>query len=648
MNEDYPKLAKIIFDYIKEEVKISKQFGHLIILNILSCKNCYKKHIDMKDLQNIIIQFYQIWEENEKKEIKENNKKIANVKNIYTPIFGVYNNIEQLVKKNLTKLDNIKELYQEEGKIKWNQLLLNKRKNEQIKNSELSKNNTKWLEYFSEINFINDIVNISDILRTVPRERRENCLKDFILYLNKEYLPSYIYNPLSSNSNNHEDILLRIDEKFSYPISTKERVPCQLLFEYYSPNNNLLNEEEKEKNNVKEINNNKQNIRHNEKRFSAITKKANILLSPNSINLEINSQIPKIKSEKILLVNPKDAKHYRKSETNISLRNNIYNNNYIDNNSELLHIQNSGIFGKFLFSELEEKILNNSKYKKNPNFTNRKIISSIIKGGDELRQDFFISQVLYLFNDIFKKEKLKIHLLPFKVISNGTGGFLQTIINSTSMSKINKISFFEEDNDLYENEIDNNDSNLKNYFIYKFGKETFTFENAINNFISSFTGYSLICYFLEIKDRNNGNILIDNNGNIIHIDFGFLLNKTPGNIKFEQAPFKLTNDFIELMGGTESKYFISFQDLFFKGFQCLRKKFDTIVLLVELFCDIFHDLNSFHDKKDIMKNLKEKFWLTVNNDEELMKKCNELIFNSIDNWRTKAYDGFQKYCVGVN
>ena len=206
MNEDYPKLAKIIFDYIKEEVKISKQFGHLIILNILSCKNCYKKHIDMKDLQNIIIQFFRIWEENEKKEIKENNKTISNVKNIYTPIFGVYNNIEQLVKKNLTKLDNIKELYQEEGKIKWNQLLLNKRKNEQIKNSELLKNNTKWLEYFSEINFINDIVNISDILRTVPRERRENSLKDFILYLNKEYLPSYIYNPLSSNSNHHEDI----------------------------------------------------------------------------------------------------------------------------------------------------------------------------------------------------------------------------------------------------------------------------------------------------------------------------------------------------------------------------------------------------------------------------------------------------------
>ena len=77
-NEDYPILSKIILNYIFEEVKSSKQFGHLIILNIFSCKNCYKRHIDLKDLQSLIIQIFSLWDQNN---ANENN---INLKNIYT------------------------------------------------------------------------------------------------------------------------------------------------------------------------------------------------------------------------------------------------------------------------------------------------------------------------------------------------------------------------------------------------------------------------------------------------------------------------------------------------------------------------------------------------------------------------------------
>ena len=549
----------------------------------------------MKDLQLLIIQIFNLWE---KKEDKNNENNIINLKNIYTPLFNFYNNVEELIKKNMTKLDNVRELYQENGKIKWNKLFLNKRKNEKLKLEEKVKNNLKWLEYFSEINFINDIVNISDILRAVPRERRDSSLKDFILLLNKEYLPSYIYNPLSFLDVNDEDELLRIDDKFSYPISTNERVPCQIIFEYSTKNNN---------NNIKTLQS-----------------------SFNNTKSPLNNNNPNI------------------NENN----NNIGINN---NEDKVIYPETAGIFKNYNFNELQEIILNKSKYRKNSNYPNRKIMSSIIKGGDELRQDFFISQILNLFNDFFSEEGLNIHLKTFNVISNNSGGFLQTIINSVSIAKINKITFPYEDKYSFElvsgiknNNLNYYDSNLKNYFIFKFGKDTEEFKKAIINFVSSFVGYSLICYFFEIKDRNNGNILIDEEGNVIHIDFGFLLDKTPGNIKFERAPFKFTNDFIELIGGIESNYFFLFQDLFFKGFKIIRKNYDTVILMVELFCDIYHDLNSFHDKDNILKILKDKFLLAINKDEELLNKCNELIYNSINNWRTKVYDNFQKYCVGIH
>lgn len=70
------------------------------------------------------------------------------------------------------------------------------------------------------------------------------------------------------------------------------------------------------------------------------------------------------------------------------------------------------------------------------------------------------------------------------------------------------------------------------------------FEESITNFIESLAGYSIIQYLLQIKDRHNNNILVDTQGHIIHIDFSFMISSSPGNMNFEKAPFKLTEDYI--------------------------------------------------------------------------------------------------------
>lgn len=79
----------------------------------------------------------------------------------------------------------------------------------------------------------------------------------------------------------------------------------------------------------------------------------------------------------------------------------------------------------------------------------------------------------------------------------------------------------------------------------------------MNKFISSLVGYSLITYFLQVKDRHNANIMIKKDGSIIHIDYGFFLSSMPGKgVELEKnVSFKLTNEYIEVLGGVKSKNF---------------------------------------------------------------------------------------------
>lgn len=53
-------------------------------------------------------------------------------------------------------------------------------------------------------------------------------------------------------------------------------------------------------------------------------------------------------------------------------------------------------------------------------------------------------------------------------------------------------------------------------------------------------------------------------------------------MNFESAPFKLTKEYIDLMGGVDSPMFALFEELFVKGFLALQKHLDGLLAIVQV------------------------------------------------------------------
>jgi len=77
--------------------------------------------------------------------------------------------------------------------------------------------------------------------------------------------------------------------------------------------------------------------------------------------------------------------------------------------------------------------------------------------------------------------------------------------------------------------------------------------------------------------------MIDIEGHIMHIDFGFFLSHAPGKgVKFEKAPFKLTQEQVDVLGGDRSQSFHEFRELMKQGFLALQENAEKIIIIIEM------------------------------------------------------------------
>ena len=294
---------------------------------------------------------------------------------------------------------------------------------------------------------------------------------------------------------------------------------------------------------------------------------------------------------------------------------------------EVLHDLES-VFGES-FEKIKAKYRAVSPYGCAPGWDLRSVI---VKANDDIRQEIFAMQLIKLFARIFEEEKLPIYIRPYEIIvTSGNCGMLETVRDTCSIDGLKK-KF-------------PNFTNLKDYFIRVYGSPTSnTFIRAQTNFVESVVGYSLISYILQIKDRHNGNILLDREGHMVHIDFGFFLGISPGGVKFENSPFKLPQDWVDLMG---ELFDLHFRPVFYVAFAALRKprNMNRLLNLVEMM--IGANYKCFDgNHANIMRDLRNRFYPNQS-EEEFAKTARKLVDDSIDNWFTKRYDQYQYLTNGI-
>ena len=335
--------------------------------------------------------------------------------------------------------------------------------------------------------------------------------------------------------------------------------------------------------------------------------------------------------------NRKEAEKFLNSINNTNIENSIPTNRYSDMNKKLNELLNCTL-SDIEISDSDDEQIKNSKQQikstmitqfKNQNELSLINMSCIFKVGDDLRQDSLALQVIQIFQEIFKENHLNLYTYPYQTISTispkykDLGGFIEVVKDTDSRDQIGKTY----------------STNLYEYYLYTFGQENSKgFRMARKNLIESLAAYAIISYILQIKDRHNGNILIDKFGHLIHIDFGFIFDISPGgNMKFERAAFKLTKEMLKIMEGTESEAYSTFVDLTVRAFLACRdfmdKLLDPVVLMFSSGLECF--------RENSINNFIERFKLDLN-EEEAANYMREQIKIAEDNWRTNVYDFIQK------
>lgn len=234
---------------------------------------------------------------------------------------------------------------------------------------------------------------------------------------------------------------------------------------------------------------------------------------------------------------------------------------------------------------------------------------------DDLRKDRLVVIVSY-----YLQSKIRnFNLQPYNVfpVSNSCGW----------------IEMLQETKTLYDIEADK--ISLQNYILNNNAHDNIL--SIRRRFIQTCGSNCVLSYILGLGDRNTHNILITSTGNLVNIDFSYLLGTDP---KFEtNCEMKITKSMLDMLGGKSSDGFAAFQQFTKDGYKHVRKlaPFWYTLYTYLAVCEppIYPHAN---DLKAIKKFCEERLMISYS-DEEMEVAIVEIVNkNSSGSWRQQLSD----------
>ena len=269
----------------------------------------------------------------------------------------------------------------------------------------------------------------------------------------------------------------------------------------------------------------------------------------------------------------------------------------------------------------------------------QEVISLMSKSNDDLRQEVFVMQMIHFYKSVFASAKLPLWLYTYRILSTSKdAGLLEVIMDATSIDGLKKDPSYPKK------------GGLRAYFERTYGgPNSKAFKAAQKNFMQSLAAYSIVSYLLGLKDRHNGNIMIDTKGHLIFIDFGFAMGMNVAHeFTFERSPFKLTPEYVEVMGGPRSKCFQEFKKLFVAGFKEARKNAQLALGLVEImmYKSNFPCFSGWRYGNGIALPRFQKRLMIWTPDRLVEREALRLVNRARGHFGTYLYDHFQKATNG--
>ena len=97
----------------------------------------------------------------------------------------------------------------------------------------------------------------------------------------------------------------------------------------------------------------------------------------------------------------------------------------------------------------------------------------------------------------------------------------------------------------------------------------YTVKQLREKFVTTCVSSCVLCYVLGVGDRHMENILVTKDGELLHIDFSYLLGDDP---KHVQVEMKITEDMLDMLGGSGSMTFNLFKEQCKEAYKIIRRR----------------------------------------------------------------------------